>query len=331
VALLAAGCGRPAPQSPPGTATGTESPSAFWVTADPAEIDLGFVAPGAPVAGTMSLHNPGHEPATIKTVVHRAPLLPVDADGLVVPARGRLDLPIELTASHAMGERRGACVVSFANSPRTLTVTARVIVARPVHSTPAHIILDETQGQKTLVLASVDGRPFRVLEVAPDVLEILDGRPLDPPRRRWRLHVDIDRLREGQREYAIVATDHPECGVLEIPIRGRASARPGRVRTLEGRLNLGTIRPGVHAFGLTVTGLLDGEVVEAIESDTARFTARLNGAVPDARSGATVRCTGSIIVPEALPGLFEAALVVLTSGGETRVPVLGRIDDVPPG
>lgn len=332
IALVAAGCSRAAPDPPATTTADAQPVEVFWVVADPAEIDLGVAAPGTPLAGTLTLNNPGYEPATIQSVVTRAPLRPIDAEGLVVPARGRLDLPIALTPSHVLGEREAACVISFVESPRAITATARGVVARAVHSTPSRLVIDRSAGAHTLVIASIDDRPFRILEVIPGTVEIVDESDDGAQRSRWRLRLEIDQGSPGDLPaYALVATDHPECGVLEIPIRHPGRPTPGRLRTLEGRLNLGTISPGAHTFELTVAGLAEGEEVEAIESDTAHVTARLVEAAPDPRSAGAVRCTGTIIIPEHPPGLFTAAVVVLGSSGEAIVPVFARINGDPPG
>ena len=206
----------------------TTRPYASTVQVIPAQLDLGTVAANAKPTGTVRLVNTGDKPITItdcKTncgcTTTRCP------KGQQLAPGESTEVDVSVTAG-TRARKISKTVTFLIEGQPHIRLPVNVEVISYVTIEPASLN-PEKQPDGRVVLRAIDGQPFRVLSVRPDIVTSLVG----DPDVEHELFVSWDRWRElGQSRRLSVTLDHPKAKTVQAYIRVKrttqtATTRPG--------------------------------------------------------------------------------------------------------
>jgi len=242
-----------------------DRPATVPVEFDPPALDLGTVAPGELVSGTVNIRNVGSEPLLIQASRASCSCTAVDMSGKSI-APGE-SVPMETTFhKQSLGEKTAAVRLKFRGYDEILEVQVRATVARAVYAEPAFVYARFSDDpRKTIVhsgtfdVLSADKKPFRVLSVNGEKPDFVNYNPAtDEPRNAYTLAWDLSDVDDSTclradgeplRRFWIIETDHPRAPMFEVQVRHMCTLPEpptGGRRWLAApyQLTLGVMQPG---------------------------------------------------------------------------------------
>ena len=256
----AAGSPGPSPQSPRQPLATAGQRSALAV--DPPMINFGTVAPGTKHPARFMLRNTGAEPLTIVKAQPSCKCTDVsEIAGKTIPPGGSLELTAALLVPKSPGEKDAKVMISVQGQAGMVLAQMVADVTMPVRATPAYVDALKGKAEGSVSLASVDGKPFRVLSAggrAP-VLVGFDAAK-DAPRAEYVLKWTLADFGTGQiPQWWVVDTDRPDCPQIPLRIRHETTGirfDPGQRERLwfppESVVLAGVAKPG-QAVQLSTT------------------------------------------------------------------------------
>jgi hypothetical protein len=203
-------------------AAATASP----VVLEPAEHDLGKIAPGSSQVRTFKLRNTGGAPVKIVNAFPSCKCTTLtDLAGKEIPAGGEVELQASLDAPRTPGVKDAKVFVNLQGGARPLVARLHGDVTLPVQPSPPFV--DALKGNRTgtIEFASTDGKPFRVLAVDGAAPQFADFDPAkDAPRSHYLVRWDLAMVPDGKfRQWMVVETDRADCTLIPIRIRNEAT------------------------------------------------------------------------------------------------------------
>jgi hypothetical protein len=220
----------------------TNKPVPGPIVADPPHVDFGVVAPGTVVSANIKLFNPLDTPVTIKAAKPTCTCTTVDMAGKVIPPKGSIDMPMSMKTSNSVGERAAELIVVFEGMPQQMVLRLDAETAYAVRANPAYVDALAPERMKGAVeLLAVDGKPFKVLTVDGKPAATADGSPMTAATRQVVRYDFTTEPAKPVPPFLIVATDHPDCPVMDLRVRHETTRITPSLAFEEFRSNVGII------------------------------------------------------------------------------------------
>ena len=222
------------------------------VTSPDVTRNFGIVEPDSTLETTFELANPLDIPLRIITAQPSCTCTMVDMDGVVIPAKGTVSMPVTMTTNRAVGRKVAVVKLLIEGYSQPLNLTLNAENAWAVRSVPPHLPVREKADQPerrtgTFTLLSTDERPFKVLHVMDAPPDFVDFDPeRDQPRERYTLRYDFSDLDcEQIPKFLIVHTDHPKARLIDLRVRHDPCTKIRKaIPMADFRSNLGELSPG---------------------------------------------------------------------------------------
>lgn len=192
---------------------------------EPAVLDMGDLVPRQPVTRTVALRNLTDRPLRIGSAIASCGCTTSTWPTEPIPPGGTAEAQVTMEAGDSQGERMVKQVNYLPDGGMPVMLTVSGLVGTFISCEPR--MLDEpgpgAPGQPSeIVVESLDGTPFRIDSVDPDVAIIPSS---DAPALRQSVQVDWSRWRAaGRPVYLVIEVDHPKAPKLGVVVR-RAVAR----------------------------------------------------------------------------------------------------------
>jgi len=246
------------------------------ITLDPPVLDFGIIPPAVTKEGVVKLINTGTKELEVLTVQPSCKCTTLDdISGKKIPVGGYIELRAQMKAESSPGAKRAEVKVLIDGYTQVLNVVLRNEVSLPVRVSPSYLnAVKGTEGKGTIVIESIDQKPFRICAVGGKTPNLIGFDPAkDEPRNQYILDWDFARdFPDGRPpRYLIVETDRADCPLVDLFVRHESTFpkvvfRFSGYRHTFGRLEEG----GSHEFHLDVTELPAGErIVTAATSSSA--------------------------------------------------------------
>jgi hypothetical protein len=246
------------------------------ITLDPPVLDFGIIPPAVTKEGVVKLINTGTKELEVLTVQPSCKCTTLDdISGKKIPVGGYIELRAQMKAESSPGGKRAEVKVLIDGYTQVLNVVLRNEVSLPIRVSPSYFnAVKGTEGKGTIVLESIDQKPFRICAVGGKTPNLIGFDPAkDEPRNQYILDWDFARdFPDGRPpRYLIVETDRADCPLVDLFVRHESTFpkvvfRFSGYRHTFGRLEEG----GSHEFHLDVTELPAGErIVTAATSSSA--------------------------------------------------------------
>ncbi len=299
---LTLGLDQAAPPAPAPVGKPMQAPSpdpTAHVLPDPAGLDFGIVPPHTLLQGKFKLVNVSDRALKVMQAVPSCQCTTIDIVGKEIPARGALDVPVTMKVS-STGLKAANVKVMVQDEPRPLTLELRAEVAYPVRVQVADAkgvlqpyvdaVDDPGRLRGVATVASVDGKPFRVLSVQGAAPQPLPGQG-DAPRASWQVAFDLPGTPcTGVPKYLLVETDRADARLIDARVRHACTRIAPGIDIAEFRSNAGVMPAGAGAtFDIEVKQLGQNRI-GSVQALDPRFKATLVSQKADGRSVlATVR------------------------------------------
>ena len=252
----------------------TNKPVPGPIVADPPNVDFGVVAPGTVVSATIKLLNPLNTPVTIKAAKPTCTCTTVDMAGKVIPPKGSIDMPMSMKTSHSVGERAAELIVVFEGMPQQMVLRLDAETAYAVRANPAYVDALAPERMKGAVeLLAVDGKPFKVLTVDGKPAATADGSPMAAATRQIVRYDFTTEPAKPVPPFLIVATDHPDCPVMDLRVRHETTRITPSLAFEEFRSNVGIVpAKGSTEFEIQIKMMGQNRVQAAVSLNPAAKT-----------------------------------------------------------
>ena len=320
----------------------TIPPRSVAVEAEPAEMDLGVLPPGATARGTVRLWNVGNEELTItRSVTSCGCTSSEDLAGRMIRSGGYIDFSTTMTMKSGLGEKKEKITIYFEpDGQRAAVVYFTAVVSLPIKLDPPHLAASDRVNdqwvqtrQGEITLTALDGRPFSVLRthgLPPDFVGF--DPAVDAPRAQYTIRWDLDRFEGVIPWFWVIETDRPDCPIIDARVRHSSTqlARPpGRPWVpKDQRLLVGIVRKGEPFEVNTTIEYAKNYPPDAgsavVASESTLFDAELLEAqVEENHLSYRVRLTATDTAP---PGLLYGTLVIGANGYTAPLYVVGRVE-----
>lgn len=197
------------------------------IVAMPGKFELGDIQPGSEHSRTFELRNISKQAIQVLAATPTCRCTTTnDIAGSVIPPGGMLPFTAVLAAPTTPGNKNAKVQITFVGTLPPLVVELEGDITMAIKADPPYVGGPKgKQPAGTLVVRSVDGKPFSILESG--------GRPpafvgFDPseqtPRSEYTLRWNISLVNDLPRHiWWVVFTDHPDCPVLPLRIRNDAT------------------------------------------------------------------------------------------------------------
>jgi len=298
------------------------------VLADPPMIGLGFIQPRSTITRTFRLSNITLKPITITSVTPSCTCATMDAVGKVIPAQASIELPVTMKVAASTGVKTASVTLTFSDRSAPVQVNMSGEVVYAVRSTCMDIIagarvpfiniFDDPSRQRdipppplagTMMVMSVDRRPFRILSVMNEPPQFAGFDPAkDPPDSSYELVYDFSKIPcDRMPPYLIIETDHPLAPVVDMRIRHQCTKINPVIPFAEYRANLGAVIAGTlmqFEFELKKSA---GWHVVSVQSKDPRFAVALMSQRADAENAMIAI---SILVEASVRGVILAPVTM---------------------
>jgi len=219
--------------APPAPASGGSRPPAAGavqpglqripVLVDPPMRDFGVVAPGTKHPAAFVLRNVSKEPLTVVRAMPSCKctdLTPID--GKVILPGGTLDVAAALQVPKTPGPKDAKIMVVFQGYNGMVEAKMQADVTLPVRATPAYVDALRGSNDGAIALASVDGKPFRVLSVGGRAPQFVGFDPAkDAPRAQYQVQWRAAEMVNGTElpQWWVVETDRADCPLIPLRVR----------------------------------------------------------------------------------------------------------------
>lgn len=292
------------------------APATGPVIAEPAMVDLGFIAPRSTVRRDVTLVNTLDRPVRILAAEPTCTCTSVDLKGKVIPARGTLNFPIEMHVSASTGSKFAEVQIALDGVKGILKVGLSGEISYAIRATSVDASgatrpyidadTDPARVQGTLRVESLDKQPFTVRSVLGQPPEFVGFDPASgQPQNAYELRYDLSKFPCAQMPpYVLIETDRADCRVLDMRVRHNCTRVSPKLPFAEFRGNAGTMIAGQPApveIGFKKSGKLR---VGSVRSLDPRFTAVLasqrmdkDGLVATATLTAQTDLRGVVMLP----------------------------------
>ena len=254
--------------------TTTNKPVPGPIVADPPHVDFGIVAPGTVVSASIKLFNPLDRPVTILAAKPTCTCTTVDMAGKVIPPKGTIEMPMSMKTSHSVGERAAELIVLFQGMEQQMVLRLDAETAYAVRGNPAYIdALAPERMKGAFELLSADGKPFRVLTVDGKPAATADGAPMVAATRQVVRYDFTADPSKPVPPFLIVATDHPDCPVMDLRVRHETTRIKPALAFAEFRSNVGVVpAKGSAEFEIELKMMGDSRVQGVVSLNPAART-----------------------------------------------------------
>jgi len=277
--------------------------------------NFGVVEPNSTLETTFELANPLDTPLRIITAQPSCTCTMVDMDGVVIPAKGTVSMPVTMTTNRSVGRKVAVVKLIVEGYAQPLNLTIDAENAWAVRSVPPHLPIREKADQPerrtgAFTLLSTDERPFSVLHVMGESPEFVDFDPkLDEPRDRYTLRYDFSDLDcEQIPKFLIVHTDHPKARLIDLRVRHDPCTKIRKaIPMADFRSSLGELEPGsMLEFDVRFKNPRTPRIA-SVSSPDPRLRVALLDQVSDGKD--LLVTTRVVIDPDMPEGLFQIPVV----------------------
>ncbi|MCA9311344.1 MAG: DUF1573 domain-containing protein [Phycisphaerales bacterium] len=302
---------------------------------EPAALDLGMLDPEKTVKAKGTITNISDQPVTLSKVQPSCACTDVRVPSGTLQPGESVEFDLDFTPKSGTGIKRAAVrfYVDGAIAPAEFAIMGEVSL--PVRVIPPQIDARNSM-TGTLVVQSLDGAPFRILNVAGMAPHFLNGYDpvTDGPSARYLLQWDLSMYDpETMPWWWVIETDRADAPVVDVRV-WHEWTRPSRedVTNLrwvlsDQRVLLNTVRPGESKdFEVTVEPLKAGYTVEtpiAASCPVEGIDVRLLEArgLDTGEIECTVRLTNHLTET----GLLYAPVTIHAPTQSREVVVIGRV------
>lgn len=195
-------------------------PQAPVLAVEPAVLDMGDLVPRQPVTRTVLLRNLTDRPLRIGSAIASCGCTTSTWPTEPIPPGGSGEAQVTMEAGDSQGERMVKQVNYLPDGGMPVMLTVSGLIGTFIGCEPR--MLDEpgpgAPGQPSeVVVESLDGMPFRIDSVDPDVAIMPSS---DAPALRQSVQVDWARWRAAGRPiYLVIEVDHPKAPKLGVVVR----------------------------------------------------------------------------------------------------------------
>jgi hypothetical protein len=338
------GSGGAAPEAGRGTGTGTAAPAvaaAPPLVFEPPSLDLGLLAQGRSASGTVGVRNVGQVPVTIAaTRASCSCTYAQDLSGTVVGPGEAVEMTAELTPKPGLGNKHEQIRVVAQGYRDYVVLDIHAEVSLPVRAIPPAIEAARPDGhggittiadQGTVVVSSLDARPFRVIRTNGSEPQFVGFDPArDEPRGEYTLRWDLRGYTPQTIPwYWVVETDHPEAPVVDLRVQHEWTRNP-QIKprwNADNRLLGGVLRQG-ELTEVTTTLRYHPRAVPSPEAPLVRsVTPGIHAELVSSGIEANeVFCTIRVRVLAAGPGLLYERIEVTHGGYTAPVMFFAQLD-----
>jgi len=184
---------------------------------EPAILRLGDMPVGGKKSGAITLTNLSDKPLRIERVMPSCGCTTAPAPTEPIPAGGSVELPVSLAGGARQGVNldKRVTVVAEGHAPLIFRVQGKVIEFIGIE--PDILVADaDDPDARRVTLTAIDGQPFRVLAVTPEITASLPEKPA----AEHTLELDWDRwARLGSTIRIDVTIDHPNMQLVSLLVR----------------------------------------------------------------------------------------------------------------
>ena len=246
------------------------------ITLDPPVLDFGIIPPSVTKEGVVKLINTGTKELEVLTVQPSCKCTTLDdISGKKIPVGGFIELRAQMKAESSPGGKRAEVKILVDGYTQVLNVVLRNEVSLPIRVSPSYLnSVKGTEGKGTVVVESIDQKPFRICAVGGKTPTLIGFDPAkDEPRNQYVLDWNFARdFPDGKApRYLIIETDRADCPLVDLFVRHESTFPKVVFRFTDYRHTFGRLEEGgSHEFHLDVTELPAGErIVTAATSSSA--------------------------------------------------------------
>ena len=287
----------------------------------PAVVDFGVVDPGTLLDTVVTLANISNAPLRILNAQPSCTCTTLDLENTVIPARSSIEVPISMQTNRAVGLKMALVQLRIEGYGRFTTIDLKAETAWAVRTQPLYLGVRERADQPerrqgTIVLQSLDRRPFQILSTNGQEPEFIDFDPnADKPRANYTIKYDLSMYGcEDLPPYYIIRTDHPKAELFDMRVRHDPCTRiTPKINMEDFRSSLGVVKPGEQLSVPLVFKKPRANIVSATSTDPMLDT-RIIERVPDGKNIKVQVLT--TVSPDAPEGLFQIP-IQFTDGSNT--------------
>lgn len=206
---------------------------------EPANLNFGIVPPHTIGKGTAKIWNVGDQPLRIvKSITSCGCTSTENLAGRVIPPGGSIEFATEMEMKTGLGAKKEKVTLFFEGYGGTQVIFFyNAEVARPVRVIPPYVEASEQRRDGgwnqyqtgTVRVASLDGKPFRILKAHGVAPQFVGFDPAaDELRSQYTLKWDIGQFAGGPIPWFwVLETDHPDAPIVDVRMR-HSSVRPVR-------------------------------------------------------------------------------------------------------
>lgn len=309
--------GSPAMESPATTSGVRQAPLAV----EPPVVQFDVVDPGTTLKTVVTLVNRSETPLRILQAQPSCTCTTLDLDNKVIPARGSIEVPIEMETNRAVGIKKAIVQLRIQGYGKFTTIDLRAETAWAVRTQPLYLGVRERAGQPerrvgTINLQSLDQKPFRVLSTNGSAPEFVGFDPAsDATRSQYTIKYDLSMYGcDDLPPYYIIRTDHPKAELFDMRVRHDPCTRvTPKINMEDFRSSLGVVQPGEQVTVSLVFKKPRANIVSATSTSPLVET-RI---VERVRDGKNIKVqVMTTISPTAPDGLFQVP-ILFTDGTRT--------------
>ena len=197
------------------------------IVAMPGKFELGDIQPGSEHSRTFELRNVSKQSVRVLTATPTCRCTTTnDIAGVEIPPGGMLPFTAVLAAPTTPGNKNAKVQITFSGNLSPLVVELEGDITMAIKADPPYVGGPKgKQPAGTLVVRSVDGKPFSILESGGRAPVFVGFDPsTQAPRSEYTLRWNIAWVDDLPRHiWWVVFTDHSECPVLPLRIRNDAT------------------------------------------------------------------------------------------------------------
>ena len=287
----------------------------------PRVVQFGVVDPGTTLETVVTLTNQSDSPLRILQAQPSCTCTTLDLDNKVIPARGSIEVPIEMETNRAVGIKKAIVQLRIQGYGKFTTIDLRAEPAWAVRTQPLYLGVRERAGQPerrrgTVNLQSLDQRPFKVLSTQGSAPEFVGFDPAsDAPRSQYTIKYDLSMYGcDDLPPYYIIRTDHPKAELFDMRVRHDPCTRiTPKINMEDFRSSLGVVQPGEQ---VTVSLVFKKPRADILSATSTNYLVDTR-IVERVRDGKNIKVqVMTTISPTAPDGLFQVP-ILFTDGTRT--------------
>jgi hypothetical protein len=304
------------------------------IKAEPPMKDFGFVAPNTQLDWTAKINNPLNE--SVKCILSKpsCTCTTVDMVGKVIPAGESITVPVSMKTSGATGSKTATVQMIFQRASGEVVPGAVELRLRAevVYAIRAYQVNPQAGGatgmdpfvnafdfpaqeKGTVVVESLDGKPFNVLTV---MGKPASGTPMNAERSKLSVPYDFSALSCADKpKWLVIETDRPDAPLVEMRVRHACTGIKPAFGYAQYYENLGVLEQGKEQTFIIQINHCNGVRVDSVTSQDPRLQVKL---VETSTVADTLYAKVSVVAQPGMEGVFVLPVTVAGVGPDPKMP-----------